>query len=113
MLKRGDVVIINDVDAPEAKMLAVLTKYDADAGAWHARYLTTATRNWKCGTANWTPTKVEDFGMRLEWRGDEFRVVPNGAPCVATYDDGVPRRWQDYSGREWWTTRPEARKLVR
>jgi hypothetical protein len=43
------------------------------------------------------PTAVADFGMTVELdvERQEYRVVPHGE-CVATYEDGVRRNWQDY-----------------
>lgn len=48
----------------------------------------------------WTPlhpdgwhTSLESFGVIASVRGNRLRVEPNGE-SVATYRDGVPRKWQ-------------------
>jgi hypothetical protein len=62
-LTRGTYVIMNDVDCPEGKLVAVLTRYDDRAGVWHALYLSTATNmaapqgERTLRTAKWRPTR--------------------------------------------------------
>lgn len=98
MLKRGQLVIMNDIDCPEAKLVAVLTRFDDKKGIWHARYLAKATSRTKCYSSGALggPTPLADFGVRVEFSGEFFAVVPTGNPSVATYRDGKPRTWQDY-----------------
>ena len=105
-LARGDYVIMNDCDCPEAKLVAVLTRYDDKRGIWHALYLSTTTNM----TAPYGPhpTPIAKFGKRLEWSGDTYKVVDSGEACVATYEDGMPRRWQDYHGDRAWSARKAA-----
>lgn len=109
MLKRGTLVILNDCDAPEARMVAVLTSYNSREGYWHARYLSTFPNMTRCTTTQ--PTPVADFGVLVEFRGDEFRCVQVRA-SVARYRDGVPRRWQDYRGSRWLKMRSAAADKV-
>lgn len=98
---------MNDCDAPEARLVAVLTKYDDVRGVWHALYLATYTNMSSPYGTN--PTPLSAFGQKVEWRWDEYRVVASGEPCTATYRDGVPRNWQDYFGESrWWEARGRA-----
>lgn len=99
----GDAVIINEFDAPETKMIAVVRKIQRN-GLVRARYLSAQLRARYGGKDCFSmkPTHLSDFGCRL-------RFVPavNGAGlhfCVeffgasrATYSDGKPRHWQDRS----------------
>ena len=109
-LKRGTPVIINDVDCPENRLVAVIMRLTPD-GIWRARYLSTYPHMVFCWTGHDVPTPLADFGVSLEWNGNEFRTVPNGQPCIAKYRDGVPRKWQQ-RGREWWPARTQARALL-
>ena len=47
-LTRGMPVIINDVDNPEARLVAVLTRYDDREATWHAVYLSTYPQRMRC-----------------------------------------------------------------
>lgn len=98
MLTRGQLVIMNDIDCPEAKLVAVLTRFDDKKGIWHARYLAKATSRTKCYSSGALggPTPIDDFGVMIEFVGDHFRAVPSGKPSNAKYRDGKPRSWQDY-----------------
>lgn len=109
MLTRGTYVIMNDVDCPEAKLVAVLTRYDDVDGVWHALYLSDKTHmKTPCGTH---PTPLSAFGKTVEWKWSEYCVRDTGAACTATYRDGEPRKWQDYYGDgRWWSARDKARK---
>lgn len=108
-LTRGTYVIMNDVDCPEARLVAVLTRYDDQKGIWHALYLATYTN--MAAPYGRQPTPLSDFGVTIEWKWDEYRAVPNGNPCVAKYRDGKPRQWQDRFGDDrWWKARKKAVK---
>lgn len=103
-LTRGTYVIMNDVDCPEARLVAVLTRYDDVKGVWHALYLATYTN--MIAPYGQCPTPLSAFGKKVEWKQDEYRVVSTGEPCTATYKDGRPRRWQDCFGEDrWWEAR--------
>jgi hypothetical protein len=107
MLTRGTYVIMNDCDCPEARMVAVLTRYDDRKGVWHALYLATYTN--MAAPYGPQPTPLSAFGMRVEWKWHEYRVVSTGEPCTATYRDGVPRKCQDCFGEDrWWFARAQA-----
>lgn len=109
MLTRGTYVIMNDVDCPEAKLVAVLTRHDDVRGVWHALYLSDKTN--MVAPYGRQPTPLSAFGKAVEWKWNEYRVVSTGAPCTATYRDGEPRKWQDYYGEDrWWTARGKAVK---
>jgi hypothetical protein len=103
---------MNDVDCPEAKLVAVLTRYDDRKGIWHALYLSKRTN--MAAPYGPNPKPLSDFGKRVEWKFElgEYRVVDDGGPCIATYDDGKPRAWQDHSRVEWWQARPRAMKAI-
>lgn len=109
ILRIGVPVIINDCDAPEARMVAVLARFDARQGLWHARYLSTFPHNAKC--SGYRPTPLCDFGVAIEVDGAGFRCTRTGI-SRATYPDGAPRDWQDRTGREWWTARPGVADLI-
>jgi hypothetical protein len=113
MLTRGTPVILNDVDAPEARLVAVLERYDDQSGVWYARYLSTYPNMKTCWTSGSLggPTPLSEFGVRLDVDGDKFRVVQTGSSS-ATYRDGKPRNWQDRTGREWWPVAARAARLV-
>lgn len=105
-LVRGTYVIMNDVDCPEAKLVAVLRRYDDKTGIWHAYYLAQATNMAEpYGTA---PTPISKFGRTVKWDGDTYRVIESGEPVTATYRDGKPRQWQDYHGDRPWAARRKA-----
>jgi len=118
MLLRGTPVIINDVDCPEAKLVAVIRGYDAKRGVWKADYLSTRTnmaRCWASGEIG-RPTPISEFGMKVELdeAGLLFRVIPSGQEPTAKYRDGKPRNWQDRNSSEhrWWPTRKAAVRLL-
>lgn len=110
-LTRGTYVIMNDVDCPEAMLVAVLTRYDDKRGIWHALYLAKATN--MAAPYGTHPTPLHHFAQRVEWCDDydAFRVVPTDEPVTATYRDGKSRRWQDRGGEDkWWPARRAAAK---
>lgn len=93
---RGEPVIICDFDAPQTSMVAVILGWDAKQGFWKARYLSPQRNLIYCWSDR--PTRVADFGMTVEIdvANQEYRAVPDDGPRTATYEDGAPRRWQDY-----------------
>jgi hypothetical protein len=103
-LKRGTPVIVNDCDAPEARMVAILTKFDEDLGMWRARYLSRFPHRTFCHCDS--PTPIAAFGMWLELSNDTYRVFPSSGPETATYADGKPRRWQGAAPSGWYELRP-------
>lgn len=109
-LTRGTYVIMNDVDCPEAMLVAVLTRYDDRKGIWHALYLARATN--MAAPYGSQPTPLHQFAQRVEWAADfrAYRVVPTGEAVTATYRDGKPRQWQDRRGgsERWWPARTSA-----
>jgi len=113
-LRLGVPVIMNDCDCPEAKMVAVLTRFDSRKGIWYAQYLSPHTNMEECWTGGGLggPTPIAEFGVRLEIRGSQYRVVTTGVPSQATYRDGVHRDWQDRQGPAWRTMRVEARTAL-
>ncbi len=111
-LTRGTYVIMNDVDCPEAMLVAVLTRYDESSGKWHALYLAKATN--MAAPFGSDPTPLDRFAQRVEWSADfeTFRVVPTGGVVTSQYRDGTPRSWQDRRGgsERWWPARKAASK---
>jgi hypothetical protein len=105
MLKRGTLVIVNDCDAPEARLVAILTSFDARAGQWRARYLSTFPYRALCCADE--PTPVADFGVLIEFSGDRFRCL-QVRPSAARYRDGKPRAWQDRNPGAWRELRSSA-----
>lgn len=107
MLTRGTYVIMNETDCPMARLVAVLKRFDQDTGIWHALYLSKFTR--MSSPYGPSPTPLSDFGQRVEWDGDRFRVIPTGAEPSAQYRDGISRMWQDrFSEDRWWDARKGA-----
>jgi hypothetical protein len=114
MLTRGTPVILDDVDCPEAKLVAVLERYDDKSGIWHARYLSPATSMVKCWTSGSLghPTPLDVFGVRLETKDGKYRVLPVG-DSKADYRDGVRRNWQGRTdGKHWRDARKKALGLL-
>lgn len=66
LLKRGTPVIINDADAPETRLVAVLKHFNSTKGVWYAEYLSTYPRLKLCYTDR-RPTPLSEFGVKLEW----------------------------------------------
>lgn len=106
-LRRGLAVIINDTDAPEPRMVAILHVFDLDNGRWFARYLGRRPLIATCTADN--PTPIGMFGMRLEFDPllRFFRCARIG-PCRAIYGDGAPRAWQDRTSIKWHEVRARA-----
>ena len=105
-LTRGTYVIMNDIDCPEARLVAVLTRYDDIKGIWRALYLAAYTN--MSAPYGPGPTPISAFGKGVEWSGDAYRVVDTGQPVTATYRDGKPRSWQDRCGDRYWSGRKAA-----
>lgn len=113
-LRRGMPVIINDVDCPESRLVAVIMGWDAKTGVWKARYLSTYPGMTYCtsGGGIGFPTALSAFGMKLEWLdGETFQAVPDGSDCTARYRDGEPRKWQEQVPRPQ-KSRKMARRLL-
>ena len=110
MLKRGTPVIINDVDCPEGRLVAVMRNYDEKEGLWYALYLSDSTNMKVCCTDR-EPTPLAHFGVWIEWDGDKYHCVQK-VPSTAFYYDGEPRAWQDRRRDVWWTARRKARALL-
>ena len=110
MLKRGTPVIINDVDCPEGKLVAVLIKVEENH--WKARYLSDYPNMVYCCTT-YPPTPLSHFGMKIEWLDDDtYRVVPDdNGNRTATYRDGLPRVWQEPTP-VYWKSRKMAKTLL-
>lgn len=97
-------VILNDCDAPETRMIA-LVREGEDGPEW--TYLSSDKRidgRW----LGWSPvqfpadlTDLEAFGVRpvVELRDGKHLIrVERAGPCFALYPDGMPRKWQGYIG---------------
>lgn len=112
VLVKGMPVIINDFDAPQSRMVAVLTGFDAQKGIWFARYLSRFTNMARCAGEQKYVTALSDFGVRLEVNDSFYRCVVVG-PSIATYCDGIERKWQDWGVEsDWREIRLGARKYL-
>jgi hypothetical protein len=80
--------IVNDCDRPHESMIAELC---GDGKLW---YLDAEKRNRYPGMSAAEATLVQDFGLRLDVRGDVLRGEVTGTPSTACYRDGKARRWQ-------------------
>lgn len=98
-LEIGMPVIMNDVDGPDARRIAILCAHDPATGAWEARYLNRATNTKTCRNSLSfdRPTPLEDFGVEIRALSHDVYEVERIGDSVATYNDGVSRRW---SGQE-------------
>jgi len=91
----GDYVIMNDCDKPCTRLIAVVTKVDAEKERVWARYICERVNmrepyGWLGGV-----TRVSDFGVEIAFNGDMVSTE-QVRPSVATYRDGKPREWQPY-----------------
>lgn len=98
-LRVGCCVIMNDLEQPCAKLIAVVVAINGDDVK--CRYLRDADvlKPFRKGCVNHvrTITPVGTFGVCVKALGNEYwcEVVEESS---ATYQDGKPRRWQDYQG---------------
>jgi len=91
--KIGDFVIVNTFDRPMSMHIArVISIYDDYIAAEYCNI-----KDYPVMDGLMTATLVSDFGQDVVFDGDKkmFCAVPNGNPCIATYDDGTPRKWQE------------------
>jgi hypothetical protein len=110
-------VILNDSERPEARMIVVVT--EKDGVAWW-QYVSTAKR--LSQYTRWSPvqfaehhTPLDKFGVsaRLETAPNFDRLhVERVAPSRATYPDGLARDWQGELP-EFTSIRPEVADIVR
>jgi hypothetical protein len=101
MFRVGDTVILNDVDQPCGKMVAVIVKDDGKD--YHCEYLNADARfdkynipPMRFGRLNYA-TKLEDFGVKLCAADGKYWCEPVSI-SVARYPDGSPRNWQEFDG---------------
>jgi len=106
-IKRGHCVIVNDIDAPCSKLVAVVIEVEGDIVV--ARYLA-ASVDFKrsCRNQANVVTPVEHFGYRVDHDRGHFRCSADATLQErAKYPDGEPRRWQDWSRVDWRPTVPD------
>lgn len=113
-LTPGTPVIINDIDCPMGKLIAVITRYDTKKKVFRARYLSNSISMIFCyasGSMGF-PTPIEDFGVTLEWSDNgDYRAIPSGKTVSAAYVDGKPRKW-DEKNPFWNTPKPISLKRL-
>ncbi len=105
-------VILNDCDAPETRMIALVR----DAGEGPEWTYLSADKRFGGRYLKWLPlrypehtTDLQTFGVKpvIEVREGQHRIrVDRISGSLATYPDGVSRRWQGHS-ESMSTIRPE------
>lgn len=92
MASKAKYVIIDDIDAPEPRMVCQWVP--------HIGYCYMDRRNNKAdfdGMSGGEATPIEAFGFSVtEDRDGMVRFYRSDKPGTATYSDGEPRRWQSY-----------------
>lgn len=87
--------ILNDYDAPDERMVAVLWGKRADTLKW--AYVSPKPGwmgEYQCGDAS-TFTPLNKFGVRAEMTRDGWLcIIRFGISCAVYKHDGAPRRWQ-------------------
>lgn len=98
-LKVGCCIIMNDVEQPCAKLIAVVTEIDVDSVV--AKYLSGAKelKPYRKGCLNQIEnvTPVGRFGVSVKYGDGQYWCEVVGE-STATYRDGKPRQWQDRQG---------------
>lgn len=86
--------ILNDVDAPEARMIVLIAKKRSGLKAVYVNGR--IPKKW----SNWFPcngerfTALDRFGVLASVSPDGFLQADQVTASTATYPDGKPRRWQ-------------------
>lgn len=104
-LKIGDFVIMNDLDRPEAAMIAKIIRFDSEERGVVAvaKYICNKTaRSYGLRTncrqliTSTTPTKIEDFGVYAVFANHHVGVFKGEMyeNPIAKYKDGSQRKWQ-------------------
>ena len=112
--QNGDCIIINDVEQPCSKLIAVIVGQRGEY--YECQYLNadeTLNQYNKPPMRNklTRATRVEDFGVVLRTTGDKYWCEQVG-DSIATYPDGEPRKWQESGGPYRHTKRPDVFKHV-
>lgn len=101
----GQCVILNDVDQPCTKLVAVVT--NIANGCVYAVYLSPdinvgRTKTGKCSSPIMYVTPLNAFGVRIWRQGNAYRCVPDQTlPITAEYPDRKPRVWQERHEPYW------------
>lgn len=110
----GHCVIMNDVDQPCAKLVAVVTRIEG--GVVYGRYLFKDLANSfkrEARDAIERVTPIEWFGYRVFYAHPSYRCLADPClPHIAKYPDGDARRWQDRSGVELWSASAESAQIA-
>lgn len=117
-LKVGDCVIVNCIEQPCARMVAVVTKASKKKQRVHCKYLNSESCFDPFNDPTMKPaiarvTKLTDFGVKLHF--DEVTQqywCEQLAQSVAKYEDGQLRPWQDHKESLKYSARPDVLKLV-
>lgn len=92
VIKVGDFVILNEMEAPQGNLVAVVVGRNA-GGLWACQYLHRKHEDWRL-IRGMSPTKVSDFGVSVRIDGFQYYVQDDGRNSVAKYHDGKHRQWQ-------------------
>lgn len=109
-LETGMPVIVNHTDQPCTRLVAVITGFSERRNPV-MQYLNAQLDHSAMEMDFDSVTSLEAFGVALSVDanlGVYGAVEVPGAPCVATYQNGKPRYWQQrYSDAQWCEYRPE------
>jgi hypothetical protein len=115
MFKVGDAVILNDVDQPCGKLVAIVVKDDGTH--YHCEYLNADPRfdhyskpPMRAGRLE-RATKLEDFGVVLCVADGKYWCDQIGE-SAAKYPDGQARQWQEFGGRMMHRARPHLATIL-
>lgn len=111
MIRIGMPVIINYMDRPCTRLIAIIIRVDPKDNMAYARYLTTGTKITACYGPLIGVTPLSQFGVDIVLEGSQVRGVQRRL-TVAAYRDGKPRAWQPEEDGELHSVRPEAYRLL-
>lgn len=115
-LRVGELVILNDMEQPCGKLVAVITAA-SEAGDLHQwKYINADPQldsyNEQPGFIDMSPaTRLEDFGVVIHAHNTEYWCEQR-YESKATYKDGKPRAWQERGEPTKYTTRPELTDIL-
>lgn len=108
----GMPVIINNVDRPCTRLVAVITNIDNDTGIVHAEYLCKETLMAQCSSQAYRVTPLSEFGVTLIIEKGEMKCDPV-KKSTAMYPDGGHRKWQEEEYGKRHKVRPDVVSLLK
>ena len=110
----GDCVILNEVEQPYGRLIAVVT--EDDGNYYHCQYLNADSTldsysNPPMKTRLDRATKIEDFGVVIRSAKGEYWCEQR-SESKATYSDRKPRKWQEHGGPVKYQARPHLAELL-